>query len=459
MTAALSTAAAALAGLLLVVGGHLLGGTGETVMILVAIAAGALLAARRRGRRGLHWRAAGAGLVAVVVWSGTSLAQYVGRHHGAGVTEAATAWARDHGLDGLVNRVETYIYRQPPSTAPARSLSLAPRPTVPATSTTRAAPVAPPTPPVGTTPGVTVAESPTAPTASTTPSVAAVPAPAPIPALVSPALPGEGQWTPLASAGGTTAMWATSLRPLPGAASVVASMVLIDQTHLRVGLFNGTDEPGGSRWARGDRVPADLQPALVAAMNGGFRLQHIHGGYLTEGRAVKALRAGDATLAVDRAGKLHLGVYGQDLVDDGSWLSLRQNLELLVDHGRSMFQQGLRDGVWWGANFGNAVYVIRSAVCSVADGRLAYVYVGPVDAAQLATALINVGCQRAIELDINGHWPIFTTFSQRVAAAPEGHIVDLRMNGGTQRFITGSTKEFFAFFDAAVVPAHSVLDA
>ena len=164
-------------------------------------------------------------------------------------------------------------------------------------------------------------------------------------------------------------------------------MVVIDQTHLRAGMFNGTELPGGT-WKRGSRVPKNLQPALVAAMNGGFRFDHIRGGYMTEGKVVKPLRKGDATLAIDRSGRMVLGVLGHGMENDGSWASMRQNLELIVVHGRSNVRAGIAHGVWWGADNGNAVYVKRSAVCTVADGRLAYVMVNPVDAEQLAQSLI-----------------------------------------------------------------------
>jgi hypothetical protein len=58
----------------------------------------------------------------------------------------------------------------------------------------------------------------------------------------------------------------------------------------------------------------------------------------------------------------------------------------------------------------NVVYVTRSALCLRIDGRYAYVTVGPVDAELLGGALIQIGCQRAIELDINGTWPTFVSF-------------------------------------------------
>ena len=176
---------------------------------------------------------------------------------------------------------------------------------------------------------------------------------------------------------------------LKEAGGVVGTMVVIDQTHLRSGLFNGDEEPGGGPWARGNKVPTDLQPALLAAFNGGFRLEHIKGGYVTEGTTVKALKDGDATLAVGKDGKLVIGALGRDIKNDGSWLSLRQNLRLIVDGGVSKVAEGIKLGVWWGADFGNKVYVNRSGVCEIADGRLAYVLIGKVDAEDRKSTRLN----------------------------------------------------------------------
>jgi hypothetical protein len=89
---------------------------------------------------------------------------------------------------------------------------------------------------------------------------------------VEPALGGEGQWQSIATAADANAVWATSLRPLPAYPSVTASMAMFDTSHLRAGLFNGNEIPGGRGSRRGNKVPDDLQPAVVAAFNGGFRL-------------------------------------------------------------------------------------------------------------------------------------------------------------------------------------------
>lgn len=436
---------------------HRTGGLGALAITLLGAGATVLLSLRplvvlrralleRRSTDGEFWRPArrwtwsiAKGVVlGVGVWNVVSFASYVARDNGDTAAQRMTAWARDHGLGEVIDYLETQVYDEPPSKEPARDLSLAP--SVSAVSTTTSS-----------VPTVTVP-------ASTTTEPEPVPqAPAALRTYFDPPLGGEGQWQAIASAGGHAALWATSVRPYPEAGGVVASMVVIDQTYLRAGMFNGSEEPGGE-WARDDHVPPELYASLVAAMNGGFRFEHVKGGYVTEGTVVKPLRQGDATLAVGRDGVLVLGELGRDIFDDGSWASLRQNLVLLLDDGESQVARGVADGVWWGADYGSNVYVNRSAVCELADGRLAYLMVGPVDIDQLAASLQNVGCETAMQLDINGTWPNFFTFEHLPDGGVKPHFLDRRMGTNTYRYIKSSTKEFFAFFDATIVPSPSVLD-
>jgi len=193
-------------------------------------------------------------------------------------------------------------------------------------------------------------------------------------------------------------------------------------------------------------------------MNGGFCLEHIKGGYMTERKVVRPLRNGDATVAIARDGTLSIGALGADIIDDGSWASLRQNLILIVDGRVSQVQRGLDEGVWWGADFGRAVYVARSAICELADRRIAYLMVADVNAEQLAQTLINVGCVQAMQMDINEDWPQFSLYAHNPDGTLDPHFVDQRMSGNRHRYLEGSTKEFFAFFDATLVPSPSALD-
>ena len=404
---------------------------------------------QRRHRRA--WRAARWLVVTGALWNAVSFASYVVPDNGDTSSQRMATWARDHGLGPVIDRLETWVYSDPPSKEPADDLSLAPIVTL-ATTTTAPSTTVPAA-------ATTLPTSETVP--PTEPPTTLPPTPQPPAALmppINPALPGEGQWVPVAQAAGHDTMWATSIRPLGDVGGVVASMVVIDQTDLRSGLFNGSEEPGGS-WVRGNRVPGELQPALIAAINGGFRLEHIKGGYMTEGKVVKPLRNGDATVAIARDGTLFIGALGTDIVDDGSWASLRQNLILIVDGGVSQVQRGIAEGVWWGADFGREVYVARSAICELADGRVAYLMVDDVNAEQLAQTLVNVGCVQAIQMDINGGWPQFNVYVHNLDGTLDPHFVDQRMSGNRYRYLTGSTKEFFAFFDATLVPSPSALDA
>lgn len=394
----------------------------------------------RRDRRTV-WAISKAIIATLVVWNGVSAAIYVSHDNGDPLQQRLAAWGRNHGLGGIIDYMEAQMYDVPPSKDPAKDLSLV-VPTIVEPTTT-------------TTPQTDSSQ----PVDATTTTIDPGPqAPAPLQTYFDPPLAGEGQWAVIANAGGFPALWATSIRPFPEAGGVVASMVVIDQTHLRSGMFNGSEEPGGD-WVRDDRVPTELYASLVAAMNGGFRFEHVQGGYFTEGKLLKPLKQGDATIAIDREGTMVIGELGRDIQDDGSWLSIRQNLILLVDGGVSQAAKGTAAGVWWGADYGANVYVNRSGVCELGDGRLAYLMVGPVSIDQFAQSLINVGCVKAIQLDINGTWPNFFTFEHLADGGVKPLFLDKRMGTNTYRYIKGSTKEFFAFFDATLVPDQSVLDA
>ena len=408
--------------------------TGGFGLVSLATALGVMVMVRavRGGRRRIAPTAFTV-LVGVFGWNLVSAAAYVLPDNGESYSTRLATWGRNHGLGPVIDELEAIRYREPPSAEPADELGI----DLPMTTSTTA-------PPTNGAPSTSVSV--------TTTTVPPGPQPPdPLTPVISPALQGEGQWFPVAQADGYDAMWVMSMRPTAATGGIVATLVAIDQTHLRTAMFNGTEEPGGGPWRRGDRVPKELQPFLVATMNGGFRFDHIDGGYMNEGVVAKPLLDGDATLAIDRNGVMRLGVLGRDIVDDGSWESLRQNLWLIVDNGRSNVQAGIDNGVWWGADFGNEVYVKRSGVCELSDGRLAYALVDQVDAEQFAQALVAVGCVRAMQLDINADWPSFLVYDWDGDEAT-GTFVDKRLSGYTKRYLQGSTKEFFAFFDSTELP-------
>jgi hypothetical protein len=282
-----------------------------------------------------------------------------------------------------------------------------------------------------------------------------IPAPATLVRRVAGVAATDGTWRPRATLRGKVVVWATRYHPLPTSPSTVASAAVIDQFSLRGALFNGPVMPGGYGWRNGNVVMARAKPSLVAAFNGGFEYPQMYqSGYKTEGRTMKALVPGIATLAVSRTGLVKVGLLGIDFRDDGSWVSLRQNLPAVVINGQDVTYTHTENV--WGTNFGTTYtqkYITnRSAICTRADTRLMYVYVGSVNVKTFAKALVNMGCRFGMELDINGTWPQFATYSGFGTSTRGGQVIDSRMTN-VNRYVVSSQKDFIAFFDRATLPA------
>ena len=299
---------------------------------------------------------------------------------------------------------------------------------------------------------------------TTIPSVAStiaptLPAPAPISVVVSPALRDEGQWRVLGSTAAGPVLWGTTVRPFATQPEVRASYATFDQSRLHAALFNGTELPGSGPWNNGSKVMPAAIPSLMAAFNGGFKFKHIKGGYFTEGKVIKPLLDGEATLAINREGRISIGVYGVDLTNDGSWLSLRQNLPLIIDGEHETVSTAHEQGttnIYWGDDFGGVVLDFRSAICVRSDGLMMYAVVGRVDINGLVKALIGAHCRRAMELDINGSWPQFVSVERTDPASSQPNALDSRMTHLSRYLTGGSTKDFIALFDPLLLPPNVV---
>ena len=252
----------------------------------------------------------------------------------------------------------------------------------------------------------------------------------------------EGAWTPQFSLGGSPVIWAASFHPLASAPNVKVAAAVIDQNRLTAALYNGFQLPAGGPWKNGDHVVPPARPSLVLAFNGGFLFKHIAGGYYTEGRMVKPLRNGQATLGVRNDGRLVLGIYGKDMTNDGTWLSFRQNLPPIVENGQVSLSK--YPGTYWGNNFHSVDLDYRSAICNRAD-RIG----------TLADEMAALGCTTAMELDINGHWPQFAWYTGIGTATRNGVLLDTRM-WKPFRYVTSSEKDFIAMFDPATLPKNAV---
>ena len=414
---------------------------------------------------------------------GTSVVSYVLANPGVAVQQNVAQWARNNNLGAVVNVLELWLRTDPPSTEAATELGLATDATADiddamATSTTLTPATTTISPTTSVMPPSTSSTSPTttnpadivanttatgsqgdintgvpAPVATTTtlPEDPALPYAGPqdiTPVLASP-LRGEGKWTAIAKLQGSPVVWATSLRPSRKYGSVVASVAVIDQSRVRAALYNGNELPGGGPWKNGNKVQARAVSALVASFNGGFRWEHTDGGYMAEGKIVRPLKKGLATLAISPDGQVSIGVYGRDITNDGTWRAMRQNLPPVVLKGKNVVRDA--GSVNWGEDFHDKVFTLRSGACMREDGKLMHVTVGDADIHLLADTLVYVGCETAMQLDITGQFPQFVTYTSPGKDDRDGKVLDKRMSNAN-RTLKGWMREFFAFFNPERLP-------
>ena len=171
-------------------------------------------------------------------------------------------------------------------------------------------------------------------------------------------------------------------------------------------LHSGSVDPGRAALGAvqaGPRVRARERHRLLAAFNGGFLLSAGVGGYLQEGHVIQPLRKGLASLVISRSGTATIGAWGSGLPHSGEQVfSVRQNLRLLVKHGRP--SRAAASWRSWGSTLGGGENVARSALGENAAGELISAASMSASPADLAAALVRAGARTAMELDINPEW-------------------------------------------------------
>lgn len=249
------------------------------------------------------------------------------------------------------------------------------------------------------------------------------PAHLPVPRrMTSPAgqrLRGEGVWHPAGRlVGGIPAVYETWVRPDALHTSLVIGVAWMDTKLLRATLYSGSTIPGGGPYRHTAPVPPGAAKSLVAAFNAGFLMNNANGGYYTDGRTITPLRKGAASFVIYRNGSVNIADWGRDAALTPDVVSVRQNLDLLVDHGRPVPGLNANDTSKWGFTLGNAVYVWRSGVGITAAGALVYAGGPGLNITTLADILKRAGAVRAMELDINTDWVNLATYAPRGPAAP-----------------------------------------
>lgn len=356
-------------------------------------------------------------LMLPVGWSYTS---YLTAAGDAPVGVRSVDWLRDHGFESIVNSIEQWWYTRTKPTGSKVPTSELPNVLRPKAFESAASTSSGPT---------------------TQP-------PSTIPPLVSPPQAGEGVWQPVDGlAVPSSAVEQTFLRPDRRFPSVGAILVRIDQAATGLVYVPGTVQPGGGPWSWGSQIPAGQRQRVIAAFNAGFKFKHTKGGVYTEGRtAVRPLQDGLAAIVIGKDGTADVAKWGRDATMGPNVASVRQNLDLIVDHGKAVDGLVTDRGGRWGTVKSQLQFTWRSGLGVDSRGRLIYAAGPKMTLTQLATTLARAGSVRAMQLDIHDNVVTFNWY--RPVAGTRTDVTGARltpaMTRDATRYLDPDQRDFFA---------------
>ena len=180
-------------------------------------------------------------------------------------------------------------------------------------------------------------------------------------------------------------------------------LLSFDQRVVSLHLHSGTIDAGASGWRYGPDITGSELSRVVAAFNGGFRLDLGSGGFESYGRVGAPLRAGLGSIVTYKNGTTDIGSWNGQVPAAGQQVaSVRQNLALLINHGQTA--SSVSCITCWGATIGGEAAPARAALGITADGHLIWAAGENLTPAALAGALLGAHVVRAVELDINPDW-------------------------------------------------------
>lgn len=403
-------------------------------------------------------------LLASLVFVGWSLHSAMNQSPGEPIQVVAATWMRDHHMGALVARMEDFYYRyintpevggkpkisasfgsgeitSPPTPSasplpskPSASPTQTPRPSRPST----VEPTAPPD--FNFSPG----PRPTAETGAATHL-------SPPSNLISPASlpePLEGIWQPVGNkVAGQHAVYLTRVRTDDVHTSYYATAMWLDTSLLNSMFVPGSEEPKDGPNPFHGALPQELLPLVMANTNGAFRLEDTRAGYWYDGQMVQPLEKGRASAVFYRDGHLFIGKWGRNLSLTPDMIAVRQNLDLLLDHGQSKVN-GPEYNVNWGATTDKENLAWRAGIGQRTDGSLVYVIGQALSAQTLADTLVATGVQRAMVLDMNEYWSAGFFFNHKRNGDLICHKLDPDLSGACDRFLRPFARDSFQFLAA-----------
>jgi hypothetical protein len=208
-------------------------------------------------------------------------------------------------------------------------------------------------------------------------------------------------------------------------------------------LHSGTVDAGPTGWRYGPAIAGAERRSLIAAFNGGFKFNAGAGGFESYGRVGAALRAGLGSVVTysDATRDWGAGPAGPPAAGR-TVVSVRQNLRLLVDRGRTAATTGCVP--CWGATLGGVAAPARFGLGVTADGRLIWAGGENLTVDALAGAMRGARVVRAVELDINPEWVAGYLYGHRGGRGPLAPVaVAPGQNGVPGQFLAPYSRDFF----------------
>ncbi len=317
-----------------------------------------------------------AAALAFCVWLAFSVGHALTMPGGGSFSERMAEWARDHYLGPVVTFGEWLSY-SPPKTGGKPSFALTGPSAGPVRSAAHKA------------------------HGKATPSY---PAPATLKPFVAHPLPGEGHWRVLGTADGQPAIYGTYLRASSVYTSYVAGIVSMNQHLVRFQLHPGAEDPGPGPWKSQPYIVPGKRRGLLATFNGGFKIATSGGGFYLNGATSGTLTKGVASVVYYRDGRIAIGNWGGSVRMGPDVVGVRQNLHMIVAHGKIPATVDYNVEGAWGATLGGGYYVWRSGIGLTSDGRVIFAYGPALNVRELAELLKRAGAVTAMELDINPDW-------------------------------------------------------
>jgi hypothetical protein len=222
------------------------------------------------------------------------------------------------------------------------------------------------------------------------------------------------------------------------------SLLSFDQRLVTLTLHSGSIDAGSAGWRFGPKISGLERVRLIAAFNGGFRLNTGAGGFESYGKVALPLRDGLASIITYTDGFTDIGAWHRGVpAPRRAIASVRQNLTLLVDHGAPAPTVGCVE--CWGATLGGVSDPARSALGIAPDGTLLWAGGEHLTPAALAAALVSAHAARAVELDINPEWVAGYLYDHHRGAGPVTAVAVVPGQRGVPgTFLAPWSRDFFA---------------